>query len=77
MKDTYCLAHELVQLTRDTQSDVSCLQTSLTLVTGRQTNVYSKNFKEIIRFYVVIGKKNNQSSVFDADGAIPDPMVNG
>ena len=29
MKDTYSLAHGLRQLTRDTKSDVSCLQTTL------------------------------------------------
>ena len=30
-------------------------------------SVNCKNFKEIIRFYLIIGKKNNQSSVSDAD----------
>ena len=30
MKDTYRLAHGLRQLTRDSKSDVSCLQTTLT-----------------------------------------------
>ena len=30
MKDTYCLAHGLRQLTRDTKSDVSYLQALLT-----------------------------------------------
>ena len=30
LKDTYSLAHGLRQLTRDTKSDVSCLQTLIT-----------------------------------------------
>ena len=34
-------------------------------------NVFCKNFKEIIRFYSIIGKKYNQLSASDADREIP------
>ena len=76
MKDTYSLAHGLRQLTRDAKSDVSCLQT---LFTRRNENhrvsfgvthvIVNIPFKMSICF--IIGKKNNQSSVLDADQEIP------
>ena len=68
------------QLTRDAESDDSCLQTTLARRNGKTPNdvrswpsynVNSKNCKELIRFYSIIGKKNNQSSVADADRDIP------
>ena len=75
----FCLAHGLRQLTPDTKSDVSCLQTfftsrnekrRMTFGVGRHTT-----FIVIILFktsiFPVIGKKNNQMSVFDADQELP------
>ena len=66
----FCLAHGLRQLTRDTKSDVICLQTTLTrrneklritFAVARQTaQIVKKSRKQTILF-------NNQSSVFDAD----------
>ena len=57
MNDTYSLVHALRQLTRDTRSDVSCLQELLTrrneklritFGVGRHTIVNCKNSKEIV-----------------------------
>ena len=72
----FCLAHGLRQLTRDTKGDcdVICIQTPLTrrnkkFGVGRSVNC--KHFKEMIQFYTIIGKKNNQSSLSDADRENP------
>ena len=72
------LEHGLRQLTRDTISDVSCLQTFLkrcneklqmTFGVGHHTTlIVNSLFKTSI--FPVIGKKNNQSSVSDADREI-------
>ena len=69
----------LIQLTRDTKSDVSCLQTLLTrryedlqmtFGFGRHTTlIVNILFKTSI--FQRIGKTNNQSSVSDADREIP------
>ena len=72
------LAHGLRQLTRDTKSDVSCLQTSLTHLikdlqvtfgVGRHTTLIVIFFLKASIFQR-IGKKN-QMSVSDADQEIP------
>ena len=75
----FCLAHGLRQLTPDTKSDVSCIQTfftnrnekrRMTFGVGRHTT-----FIVIILFktsiFPVIGKKNNQTSLFGADQELP------
>ena len=71
----FCLAHGLRQFTRDAKSDISCLQTLLTrrdvdlqmtFGVGRHiTLIVNVVFKTSI--FKRIGKKTNQSSVFDAD----------
>ena len=79
MKDTYCLAHGLRQLTLDTKSDVSCLQTTLThrkedlhmmFGVGRHTTLIVNILFKTSTFQR-IGKKNNQTSISDADRQIP------
>ena len=74
-----CLVHGLRQLTRDTKSLVSCLQTMLTRRNEnlRMTFGVSRHitFKEIIEKNsyetTIIGTKNNQSSSSDAVREIP------
>ena len=81
MKGTYSLTHGLRQLTREAKSDVSCLQNDTNAPLPKSPNdvrswssynVNCKNFKEIIQFYSLIGKKNNQSPFSDADREIPN-----
>ena len=73
------LAHGLRQHTRDTKSDVSCLQTFLTrrnedirmtFVIGRHTTLIVNILFKTSNFQR-IGKKNNQSTVSDAVREIP------
>ena len=72
----FWLGHGLRQVTRDTKIGVSCLQTILIrrneelqndVRSWSSFNVSCKKFKEIIRFYSIIGKKNNQPLVSGAD----------
>ena len=74
----FCLAHGLRQLTRDTISGVSCLQTLLTrrheklrmtFGVGHHTTL-TVNILFKISIFPIKGKKNNQSSVSDADREI-------
>ena len=75
----FCLAHGLRQLIRDTVSDFSCLQTLLTRrneklrmtfgVGHHTTLIVNIRFKTLS--LPIRGKKNNQSSVSDADREIP------
>ena len=81
------LAHGLKPLTRDTKSDVNCLQMFFTtndnciqmfFMRRNENDALSQPSYHIIvtvRFKIsifpIIGKKNNQSSVFDADQEIP------
>ena len=66
-------------LTRDTKSDVSCLQKMLTRYNENRRMTFRVSshitFKEVIDKTLmklpIIGKKNNQSSVCDADLEIP------
>ena len=79
MKDTYSLAHGLRQLARDTMCDASYLQTLLTHRNEKfrmtfgvghcTTLIVNILFKTLI--FPIIGKKNNQSSVSDAERKIP------
>ena len=67
----FCLAHGLRQLTRDTKSDISCLQTLLTShnedlqmrfgISCHTLLIVNILFK--ISIFQKIGKKNNQSLV--------------
>ena len=75
----FCLAHGLRQLTRDTIYDISCLQMLLAhpnkklwvmLVVGHHTMLTVIILFKTLTF-PIIGKKNNQSSVSDADWEIP------
>ena len=75
----FCLAIGLILLTRDTKSDVSCLQTLLTCrnediqitfgVGRHTTSIVNSLFKTSI--FQRTGKINNQSSVSDADRENP------
>ena len=75
----FCLAHRLRQLTRDTLSDVNCLQTLLMRRNARPRMTFKVHhhttlivnilFKPSI--FPILGKKNNKSSFFDADRDIP------
>ena len=63
----FCLAYGPRQLTQNTKNDVSCLQTFFT----RHNENEKRRHKELIRFHSIIGKKNNLSSISDADQEIP------
>ena len=71
MKDTYCLAHGLIQLTRDTKSDVNYLQMFFMRRNEKRRMTFGvgRHFKALI--FPLIGKKNNQSLVSDTDRGIP------
>ena len=77
----FCFVHGLRQLTRDTKGDVSCLQTSFTcrkenlrmmFGVGGHTKNKEKNRAIVMKttIFPIIGKKNNQPSVPDADREI-------
>ena len=74
----FCFKRWMGQLTLDINSDVCCLQTFLTrrnedlqmtFGVGRHTTLIV-NILFKIRFFSIMGRKNNQSSVFDADREI-------
>ena len=89
----FCLAHGLQQLTRDTKSEYSCLQTSLIrrheilrmkfrVSHFTKLNVKKRNNRNIViksTILAVIGTctKNNQSVVSDENRENPDPRVKG
>ena len=62
----FCLSHGLRQLTRDNICDVSCLQTLLTRRNAKLRMTFG-----VGRHFLIIGKKNNQTSASDADREIP------
>ena len=75
----FCLAHGLRQLKRDPKSDLSCLRTLLTrqnenlhmtFGVGPHTSLIVNMLFETLIFQRK-GKKNNQSSVSNADREIP------
>ena len=73
-----CLAHGLRHLKRDTESDVSCLQTFFTHRNEKRRMTFGVRFHTTLlqmffkaSIFPIIGKKNNQSSVSDADQEIP------
>ena len=74
----FCLAPGLRELTRDTKSDVSYLQTFFTHRNEKRRMTFGmvvikRNLDILFKASIVpiIGKKNDQSSVSEADREIP------